>query len=133
MASRTPEGKVKAEVKTILNRLGIYWFCPRGTALGRSGIPDFVCCYKGAFVGIETKAGSNKPTALQTRELELIRNASGFAFVVNEENLKDLEPLLVRIGQMMDWLTEVAERDAQHRRDAIKSVLLAPEKPPLIV
>lgn len=128
----TPEGKVKERVKSILRRLDIYWFCPRGTAMGRSGIPDFVCCYKGAFVGIETKAGSNKPTALQVRELELIRKASGFSFVVNEDNLKDLEPLLIRIGEEMDRVTKLAEEDAQHKRDAIKAVL-TPTQPEQII
>ncbi len=41
-------------------------------------------------VSIETKAGNNKPTALQERELKQIRDAGGVAFVINETNLDEL-------------------------------------------
>lgn len=87
----TPEGKVKAKVSKLLKELNIYYFMPRGTALGRSGIPDFVCCWNGTFIGIETKAGKNKPTALQQLELDRIVEAGGMSFVVNEDNFPKFE------------------------------------------
>lgn len=94
----TPEGKVKAKVSKLLKELNIYYFMPRGTSLGRAGVPDFVCCWNGTFMGIETKAGKNKPTALQQLELARIREAGGLSFVVNEDNFPKFEEYLRGIG-----------------------------------
>ncbi len=93
MAS-TPEAKVKAAVKKLLDEMGIYHFSPVQNGMGRAGIPDIIGCYNGRFLGIECKAGKGKTTALQDLELEKIRQAKGFAYVVNENNLQDLKELL---------------------------------------
>jgi Holliday junction resolvase len=68
MAS-TPEKKVKDKVVKLLKEEGVYYFYASTHGFGRSGIPDLVCCINGRFLGIECKAGDNKPTALQQREL----------------------------------------------------------------
>ncbi len=62
---------------------------------GRAGIPDIICCVRGQFVGIECKAGSNRPTALQARELRAISEAGGITFVVNEDAIEELWQQLV--------------------------------------
>ena len=93
MAS-TPEAKVKAAVKKLLDEMGIYHFSPVQNGMGRAGIPDIIGCYNGRFLGIECKAGKGKTTALQDLELEKIRQVKGFAYVVNENNLQDLKELL---------------------------------------
>lgn len=90
----TPEGKVKEKVKKILKERGIYYFMPRGTTFGRSGIPDVIACVAGCFVGVETKAGSNKPSALQDLEMLNIRRSGGYTLVINEKNIEDLEHLI---------------------------------------
>lgn len=87
----TPEGKVKAKVVKLLKERGVYYFFPATFGMGRSGVPDIVCCVRGHFLAIECKAGKNKPTALQERELEAIRVAGGTALVSNEDNLHELE------------------------------------------
>jgi hypothetical protein len=61
---------------------------------GRSGVPDIICCLRGNFVGIECKAGDNKATALQLKNLEEIQAAGGLAFIVNEDNIDALERVL---------------------------------------
>ena len=94
MAS-TPEAKVKAAVKKLLDEMGIYHFSPVQNGMGRAGIPDLIGCFRGRFLGIECKAGKGKTTALQDLELEKIRQAKGFAYVVNETNLQDLKELLI--------------------------------------
>jgi Holliday junction resolvase len=86
----TPEAKVKKKVTTILKEHGAFYFTPVTGGFGHSGIPDIVACFKGKFVGIECKVGDKKPTALQNKVLEDIRNARGFALVVNENNLQDV-------------------------------------------
>jgi len=92
--AQTPEKKVKLCVKKTLDELGIYHFSPPGMGLGRSGIPDIVACYNGMFLAIECKAGTNKPTPLQEREINAIRTAKGLAFVINEDNMHNLRELL---------------------------------------
>jgi Holliday junction resolvase len=90
----TPEGKVKKKVTTILKELGAYYFFPVTGGFGRSGVPDIICCLNGNFIGIECKAGDNKPTALQNKNLEEIQAAGGFAFIINEDNIDSLERVL---------------------------------------
>lgn len=82
----TPEKKVKDKVVKILKEEEVYYFFPATHGFGRSGVPDIVCCVDGHFLAIECKAGTNKPTALQVREIEAIRRSNGVALVVNEEN-----------------------------------------------
>lgn len=82
----TPEKRVKDKVVGILKDEGAYYFFPATHGYGRSGVPDIVACVSGRFLGIECKAGKNKPTALQVREIESIRKAGGVAVVANEEN-----------------------------------------------
>lgn len=91
----TPEGKVKKRVKAILDELKVYHFSPMQNGMGRAGIPDIVACHNGKFIGIECKAGNNKPTALQERELNRILNAGGEAYVINEENIEQLREELI--------------------------------------
>jgi len=91
----TPEAKVKKQVKAILDELEVYHFSPMQNGMGRAGIPDIVACYCGKFIGIECKAGDNKPTALQERELNRILEAGGEAYVINEENIEQLREELI--------------------------------------
>ena len=93
MAS-TPEVKVKKVVRQVLDGLGAYYVMPVTNGYGNSGAPDFLVCLQGRFVGIECKAGKNKPTALQELNLKKIRDAGGVALVVNETNVVNLNSLL---------------------------------------
>lgn len=93
----TPESRVKDKVKKTLNAFGVYYFMPIGGMYSKIGVPDIICCYNSQFIAIECKAGKNKPTALQERELKNIRDAGGYALVVNEENIDDVHKLLESI------------------------------------
>lgn len=88
------EKDVKTKVKKILDKNGWFWFCPPANAYGRSGISDFIAIKNGTFLAVETKFGSNKPSALQVGFLNSIRAESGFGFVVNEKNLPFFEGFL---------------------------------------
>jgi pantoate kinase len=90
----TPEAKVKKQIRKILETTRSYYAMPMGTGYGNSGTPDFLVCNKGKFIGIEAKAGNNKPTLLQEAAMEKIRQAGGTALVVNETNLDELKELL---------------------------------------
>ena len=90
----TPESKVKAAVVKILKANDVYYFFPATGGYGRSGVPDIICCLKGRFVAIECKAGDNKPTELQLRELHKIHKANGITFVINESGVPMIEELM---------------------------------------
>ena len=93
--ARTPERAVKDKVRKILTDMGAYLFMPATHGYGKSGVPDIVGCYQGIFFAIECTAGKGKTTALQERELNLIRSAGGVSFVVNEENLDEVEKTII--------------------------------------
>ena len=90
----TPESKVKLKVMKYLKEMDTYHFYPVTGGYGKSGVPDIVGCYQGMFFGLECKAGKNKPTPLQEKNLKDIRDAGGVALVINEENVDDVVRLI---------------------------------------
>jgi len=90
----TPEARVKKVVVQQLKDMGAYYFYPVTGGYGRSGVPDIVGCYAGLFFGVECKAGKNKPTPLQEKNLKEIAEAGGLALVVNEENMRTVRELI---------------------------------------
>ena len=94
----TPEAKVKKKVVAQLKDLGAYYFYPVTGGYGRSGVPDIIGCHEGLFFGIECKAGKNKLTPLQEKNLKQIAEAGGLGLVVNEDN----------VDAVMHVLTELA-------------------------
>lgn len=59
----TPEGKLKEQVKRLLKSRGAWWYMPVQNGMGVVGIPDLIVCYKGIFLGMETKAPVKNPRA----------------------------------------------------------------------
>lgn len=90
----TPEAKVKKKAVQILKEMSAYYFYPVTGGYGRSGVPDIIVCYRGLFIGIECKAGKNKPTPLQEKNMEDIHKAGGIALVINEDNVSRLSRIL---------------------------------------
>jgi hypothetical protein len=90
----TPESKVKKQIRKILDTTRTYYAMPIGTGYGSSGVPDFLACHEGHFIGIEAKAGKGKTTALQEDNMRRIRESGGTTIVVNEDNLVELLALL---------------------------------------
>ena len=90
----TPEVKVKQRVTALLKTAGAYYFYPVTGGYGNSGVPDIVVCHNGRFIGIECKAGKNKPTKLQEKNLRDIAAAGGTALVINETNIGDVADIL---------------------------------------
>lgn len=92
--ANTPEAKVKKQIRKILDTTRCYYAMPVGSGFGNSGVPDFLVCHQGTFLGIEAKAGKGKTTALQEDNLKRIRDAGGVAVVVNEANIEQLPAML---------------------------------------
>jgi len=82
----TPEGRVKQAVKKELTARDIWYFMPMQNGFGVVGIPDFICCWEGHFLAIETKAPGKRgdTTANQVRRLQEIRDHNGYAIVVDD-------------------------------------------------
>jgi len=84
----TPEGKIKKKIDAMLKAKGksVWFFKPQAGPFGRSGVPDYIVCVTGHFIGIEAKANpTRKPTALQHKCMQDIAVAGGVCFVVFDE------------------------------------------------
>lgn len=102
----TPEAKVKRKVVEVLKKHGAYYFYPVTGGYGKSGVPDIVACFKGRFIGIECKAGSNTPTMLQNRNIAEIITCGGIAFVVNDANVHTVDSLFESLTSLHVHKTE---------------------------
>lgn len=94
VAKTVSEKWVKAQVVKMLKEAGAYYFYPVASGYMSAGVPDIVVCYQSRFIGIECKAGKNKTSELQDRNLTAIKNNGGIAMVVNENNLDDVKEAL---------------------------------------
>lgn len=96
--ANTPESKVKKRCVDTIIKHGGYYFFPAQNGYGRAGIPDIIVCHRGHFLGIECKAGFNKTTALQEREMAAIHKAGGSAMVVREDTIDMLEAWFINVN-----------------------------------
>lgn len=79
----TPEGKVKAQVNRVLARYkGMYRFMPVPYGYGASTL-DYIICFRGRFISIETKAPGKKPTDRQKMIATQITAAGGKVFIID--------------------------------------------------
>lgn len=95
----TPEGKVKSQVKKWLKAHNVWFYMPVAGPFAVHGIPDFVCCWDGDFIGIETKAEGKikNTTPHQDRVIKEINEHGGIAIVV--DSIERLESELGRRGR----------------------------------
>ena len=77
--------------------MGAYYFYPVTGGYGKSGVPDIVGCHAGLFFGIECKAGKNKATPLQEKNLKEIKAAGGLDLIVNEDNMHEVSDILTSL------------------------------------
>jgi len=100
MASNTPEGKVKAKVKKILNDVGALHFSPFMAGMGSAGVSDIICLYKGRFIAIECKADEKKlPTELQKKFLQKVVAWGGIGLIIHKDNIDLLQTTLDILGE----------------------------------
>jgi hypothetical protein len=90
----TPESKVKEKIKALLKKHSVWYYLPVSMGMGQHGIPDFICCAKGKFLGIEAKAEGKVPTALQVMQMNKIEAAGGETWVEDGTTLVPLENLI---------------------------------------
>ena len=92
---------VKERIKKVLKKLDIWFFMPSANVFGRRGIPDFVCCMLGMFIGIEAKREDTGAKGLSpTQVIEsrgILKNAGVYMVVWNEDTLETMEKKLRKI------------------------------------
>ncbi len=102
MSASTPEGKVKKEIKKVLDKYKgeghIYWYMPVPGGYGKSTL-DYLGFFYGLGFAIEAKRPRKGPTDRQGVVRDEIRAAGAEVFVINDdESLVDFE----------DWLQSVS-------------------------
>jgi hypothetical protein len=90
----TPEGKVKAAIKRVLDvyKPMLYYEMPVPSGYGRSGL-DFEGAIRGYAFSVEAKAPGKKPTARQDIVIEQKRLAGISVWVVDNVNSPEIQNL----------------------------------------
>ena len=83
----TPEGKVKAAVDKILKSYGpeLDSFKPVQNGMGSPAL-DYIVCYRGHHIEIETKADGKKPTPRQEVTIAKKKAAGAVVFVIDGDD-----------------------------------------------
>lgn len=92
----TPEGKVKAAIKRLLDKTEqCYYHFPVQNGMGAPTL-DVVGCHSGRFFAIEAKAPGKVPTVRQEGTISRMRDARGQVFVIDgsEESMASLREWL---------------------------------------
>lgn len=122
------EADIKKEVKKVIAKHNAYDVMYVPVGFGKAGVPDFVVCVYGVFVGIETKlnARKNPPTKLQTLNLHQIEQAGGLAIVVDETNVAGLYDMFSKLSNTSvvndEVLKEFREYSASEVVDPMESM-----------
>lgn len=114
MTKRTPEGKVKDKVKSILDKFGtrIFYDMPVPGGYGKSTL-DFIGCAGGFYFAIETKADDKKLTDRQLKTKKDMNAAHGKVF----EIIGTDDPDLYKLQEWLTWkVGPIDEPDAAGRR-----------------
>jgi hypothetical protein len=104
--SKTPEGKIQAEIIKYLKDNKIWHF--RYNANVTYGMPDIIAIYHGYFVGVEVKSEVGIATELQERMKESIEKAG--AYHVFARSVEDVYKTLRRIEKEHEDTTERLSR-----------------------
>lgn len=89
------ETKLQKKIQKYLQEIGCYEFKVHGSQYMKAGIPDIICCYKGLFIGIETKVGKNKMSKIQEKHKEEIEQSGGIHILAY--SLEDVKQILKKI------------------------------------
>lgn len=95
---RKPETVFKEKVKKDLEKLKKTWFV-KVQQVAIRGIPDYLMCINGTFIGLELKEIDGVASKLQVWNLEGIAHAGGLAIVVDPPNWPQVYELLVHLSE----------------------------------
>jgi hypothetical protein len=103
----TPEGKVKASIRKVLDsyKSGVYYEMAVPYGYGKSGL-DFTGCANGRYFSIEAKAPGKRPTDRQKLTIRQQRLAYAPVFVIDGTDAGDVDTLT----HLKDWLDAVTSQ-----------------------
>ena len=87
------EERVKNHVKKLLKKYAAHYFMPVQSGYGGQSL-DFLCCHKGRFFAVETKAPGKHLTPRQDLIRDEIQTAGGTVFVIGEEAIYKYEAVI---------------------------------------
>lgn len=87
MPAQITERKIEEKVVRLCRQMGLY--CRKFSSPSNRGVPDRIIGKNGRILFLELKRPGNEPTALQLREINLIRNCGLRAVWV--DNFRDAE------------------------------------------
>jgi len=93
------ESALQRAVQRLVKERGGYALKIHGSEFQPASV-DLLICYRGLFLGLETKVPGKKPTPLQTHILDLINKAGGVAFWA--DNIFDVKKQLDEIDSWFD-------------------------------
>lgn len=118
----TPEGKVKKQIKKVLDKYRnnrLWSFMPVPYGYGARTV-DYIGCCNSLFFSIEAKAPGKKPTALQEQTLTAHKKARGKTFVIDgTENTDTVEDLDRWIEDTLMTVSEIVPCVPETCRDAL--------------
>ena len=77
-----------------------YW---AGAKFTKKGIPDILACIYGIFYGIEDKSSGGRPTMLQLKNLEWIREAGGYGILLYPNDFENFVKFVEDPHEMFNW------------------------------
>lgn len=96
-----PERRISVRIIKYLNSLPECWaFKVHGSEMQTAGVPDILACYRGRFIGIETKMPGKKPSAMQEYIIGLIREADGMVLVAH--SLDEVKTWIKKVDKSLD-------------------------------
>ena len=90
------EKQFETQVKDYLKKQGCWVLKTWSNGIQREGIPDLLVCCNGHFLGIELKAESGKPSALQEWNIDQINKAGGVGIVLYPHQFEEFKELIER-------------------------------------
>ncbi len=100
------EKNFENKVKHFLKESGAWFVKFFANRMTKAGVPDILACLNGRFIGIEVKATNGRPSDLQVWNIEKIRQAGGYAFVLYPSAWDDFKKFIdeLSVGGQTDFL-----------------------------
>lgn len=76
----TPESKLKKNIKTYLDSIGVFWSMVAGGAYAKIGDPDMIACVNGRFLAIEAKVDTAQSDWQKRRQAQI--EAAGGKYII---------------------------------------------------
>lgn len=93
-----PEKQFENQIKKFLDKLPKTWYFKVWSGpYSKSGIPDIIACVNGHFIALEVKAENGRASELQKRNIRLINNCNGKAYIVYPKDFENLKMELMEL------------------------------------